>query len=116
MAPVTCRIHDGSLTRRLAEALLHATKVLIAERDCLYEGACVGSTGEVGDEDDVAMLADYDDDIDRALLLLTEAGYWPEVAPACDLSDPEHLPDWAGALEAIRHQIRIGDMERGALS
>ena len=60
-------------------------------------------------------IADIDADVDRYLVLLAEAGTWLEVAPVIDPSAPEHLPDWSGALQTIRQQIRMGDIERGKL-
>lgn len=100
------------LEQRLAAALLHATKSLIAERDCLNESVARPDTGEVDDPDDAAMLASYDADIDRYLELLAEAGAWPEHDPPIDESDPESLPDWSLALGTIRQLVRMGDMQR----
>ena len=112
---MSCRIHDASLTHRLTRALLHATKSLIAERDLLNDNVACRSTGEVEDADDAVMPASYDADIDRYLVLLAEAGAWPELDPPIDHSDPESPPDWSPALGTIRHLVRMGDMERGDL-
>ena len=112
---MSCRIHDASLTHRLTRALLHATKVLIAERDLLNDNVACRSTGKVEDGDDAVMPASYDADIDRYLELLAEAGAWPELDPPIDHGDPENVADWRLALGTIRHLVRMGDMERGAI-
>ena len=77
---MSCRIHDASLTHRLTQALLHATKGLIAERDVFVDGA-TNSAGEYACEGDREVAASMDRDIDRYLELLAEAGAWPEQEP-----------------------------------
>ena len=110
---MTCGLHDGTLTRRLAEALLRATQSLMAERDLVMDSVCAPGTGEAEDPKDAALLADYDRQIDGYLELLGEAGMWPGIPVPIDESDPESLPDWSLALGTIKRLIRMGEVERG---
>lgn len=109
------RIYAGAMAERLAEALLHATKSLIAERNVMRDSVACPHTGEVDDADDRRVIESMDADIDRYLALLAEAGMWPEIDPPIDESDPECLPDWSLALGTIRRLVRMGDMERERL-